>query len=99
MKLTDKFWKTYELDLQEVKLSYLNWAIGYDREPKQKYRHLFLWDHQKEFSIVNSRYGRSYAISPFGSGVNQMTKTFSGRSKKQWPEWARLTGSSGRMLI
>jgi len=69
MKLTDIFWKEYELDLQEVKISYLNWAIGYAREPKQEYRHLFLWDHQKDFCIVNSRYGRSFAISPFGPGV------------------------------
>jgi hypothetical protein len=30
---------------------------------------LFLWDHQKEFCIVNSRYGRSFAISPFGPGI------------------------------
>jgi hypothetical protein len=69
MKLTETFWKSYELDLQEVKISYLNWAIGYAREPRQEYRHLFLWDHQKEFCIVNSRYGRSFAISPFGLGV------------------------------
>lgn len=33
MKLTETFWKSYELDLQEVKISYLNWAIGYAREP------------------------------------------------------------------
>ena len=32
MKLTDTFWKSYELDLQEAKISYLNWAIGYARE-------------------------------------------------------------------
>jgi len=69
MKLTETFWKSYELDLQEVKISYLNWTIGYAREPRQEYRHLFLWDHQKEFCIVNSRYGRSFAISPFGLGV------------------------------
>jgi hypothetical protein len=69
MKLTETFWKSYELDLQEVKISYLNWAIGYAMEPRQGFRHLFLWDHQKEFFIVNSRYGRSFAISPFGPGV------------------------------
>jgi hypothetical protein len=69
MKLTDTFWKFYELDLQEVKLSYLNWAIGYAPEPRQELWHLFLWDHQAEFCIVNSRYGRSFAISPFGLGV------------------------------
>ena len=69
MKLTDTFWKLYELDLQEVKLSYLNWAIGYTKEPDPRFRHLFLWDHQKEFCIVNSRFGRSFAISPFGLGV------------------------------
>jgi len=74
MKLTDTFWKGYELDLQEVKLSYLNWAIGYTKEPEQRFRHLFLWDHQKEFCIVNSRYGRSFVISPFGSGVRGMPR-------------------------
>ncbi|CAD7767175.1 MAG: hypothetical protein DNFNHJIP_00582 [Candidatus Argoarchaeum ethanivorans] len=77
MYLTERFWKTYELDLQEVKLSYLNWAIGYATEPLQKYRHLFLWNHQKQFSIVNSRYGRSFAISPFGSGVRGVPRKVS----------------------
>ncbi len=66
MKLTDTFWKKYELDLQEVKISYLNWAISHAREPGVRFRHLFLWDNQKDFCIVNSRYGRSFAISPFG---------------------------------
>jgi len=74
MKLTDIFWKEYELDLQEVIISYLNWAIGYARGPKQEYRHLFLWDHQKDFCIVNSRYGRSFVISPFGLGVRGVPK-------------------------
>jgi hypothetical protein len=69
MKLTDAFCIEYELDLQEAKLSYLNWAIGYTTEPRPEFYHLFLWDHQKEFCIVNSRYGHSFAISPFGSGV------------------------------
>ncbi len=69
MKLTDIFWKKYELDLQEVKISYLNWAITHVREPVVRFRHLFLWDHQKDFCIVNSRYGRSFAFSPFGLGV------------------------------
>ncbi len=70
MKLTDIFWKKYELDLQEVKISYLNWAINHAREPVVRFRHLFLWDHQKDFCIVNSRYGRSFALSPFGLGVS-----------------------------
>lgn len=26
MKLNGKFWKLFELDLQEIKLAYLNWA-------------------------------------------------------------------------
>ena len=43
MKLNDSFWKHFELDLQEIKPAYLNWAIGYTRRPKPKYRHLFLW--------------------------------------------------------
>ena len=74
MKLTNTFWKSYELDLQEVKLSYLNWAIGYATEQRQELRHLFLWDHQKEFCIVNSRYGRSFAIFSFGLGVRGVPK-------------------------
>jgi len=74
MKLTDIFWKEYELDLQEVKISYLNWAITHAREPAVRFRHLFLWDHQKNFCIVNSRYGRSFAISPFGLGVRGVPK-------------------------
>ena len=32
MKLTDIFWKKDEIDLQEVKISYLNWAITHARE-------------------------------------------------------------------
>ena len=42
MKLTDMFWKSYELDLQEVKLAYLNWAMGYVSEPRPKFQHLFV---------------------------------------------------------
>ena len=70
MKLTNAFWKRYELDLQEVKIAYLNWAIDYMVEPSPRYRHLFLWeDYQTDFCIVNSRYGRAFSISPFGVGV------------------------------
>ncbi len=75
MKLTDTFWKGYELDLQEVKISYLNWAITQTKEPGQRFRHLFLWNHQREFCIVNSRYGRAFAISPFGAGVRAVPRT------------------------
>ena len=69
MRLKEPFWKNYELDLQEVKIAYLNWAIGYAREPNLKYRHLFLWEHQKDFCLVDSKYGRAFGISPFGTGV------------------------------
>jgi hypothetical protein len=69
MKLNDSFWKHFELDLQEIKLTYLNWAIGYTKEPKLKYRHLFLWDHQDYFCPINSKYGRAFTFSPFGPGV------------------------------
>ncbi|WP_319405771.1 hypothetical protein [uncultured Desulfosarcina sp.] len=69
MKLNNSFWRHFELDLQEIKLAYLNWAIGYARGPKPEHRHLFLWDHQEDFCIINSRYGRSFSISPFGIGV------------------------------
>lgn len=69
MELNDSFWKHFELDLQEIKLTYMNCAIGYAKEPKPKYRHLFRWDHQDRFCIINSRYGRAFGFSPFGSGV------------------------------
>ena len=75
MKLSDTFWKTYELDLQEVKISYLNWAITQAKEPGRRFRNLFLWNHQREFCIVNSRYGRAFAISPFGIGVRAVPKS------------------------
>ena len=67
--LTDAFWRGFELDLAEIKMSYLNWALGYAREPEEQYRHLFLWPEQTEFCAVNSRYGRAFAISPLGPGV------------------------------
>jgi hypothetical protein len=69
MMLNESFWRHFELDLQEIKLAYLNWAIGYAREPKPEYRHLFRWEHQDCFCIINSRYGRAFAFSPFGPGV------------------------------
>ena len=76
MKLTIAFWKRYELDLQEVKIAYLNWAINYMKEPSSRYRHLFLWeDYPPDFYIVHSRFGRSFSISPFGSGVRGVPKT------------------------
>jgi hypothetical protein len=76
MILTDAFWKNYKLDLAEIKVSYLNWAIGYAKEPPQQYRHLFLWPQQSEYCIVDSRYGRSFAISPFGPGVRGVPRVF-----------------------
>jgi hypothetical protein len=69
MELSNTFWKLYELDFQEVKIAYLNWAMKYAKEPKDKYRHLFLWSHQENFCLIDSRYGRSFSISPFGVGV------------------------------
>jgi hypothetical protein len=75
MKLNNSFWKHFELDLQKIKLSYLNWAIGYAREPKDEYRHLFLWDHQERYVVINSRYGRAFSYSPFGSGVRGVPRS------------------------
>ena len=69
MELNDSFWKHFELDLQEIKLSYLNWTIGYAKEPRVEYRHLFQWDHQDRFCPINSRYGRAFSFIPFGPGV------------------------------
>ena len=76
MILSDGFWRGYELDLADVKISYLSWAIGYAREPGEQYRHLFLWAEQTEYCAVNSRYGRAFAISPFGPGVRGMPRVF-----------------------
>ena len=73
MKLTNTFWKEYELDLQEVKVAYLSWAITYAKEPDPRFRHLFLWDHQEDFCIINSRFGRSFAVR-FGFGVRGVPK-------------------------
>ena len=75
MTLTDLFWKTYGLDFQEVNIAYLNWATGYARELNSYNRYLFLWDHQKEFCIINSRYGRAFAMSPFGTGVRGVPRS------------------------
>ena len=76
MILNDAFWRNLELDLAEIKISYLNWAIGYAREPPEQYRHLFLWPQQSEYCIVNSRYGRAFAISAYGSGVRGVPRVF-----------------------
>ena len=59
MRLKETFCKQYVLDLQEVKLAYLNWATSYAKEPNPKYRHLFLWEHQKAFCLIDSKYVRS----------------------------------------
>ena len=69
MKLNDSFWKHFELDMQEIKLAYLNWAIGYAMEPSPQYLHLFLWENQDFYSVICSRYGRAFSISPYGLGV------------------------------
>jgi hypothetical protein len=69
MALTDSFWRKVELDFASLKIAYLSWALGYAREPPEQYRHLFLWPEKTEYCVVNSRYGRAFAISPFGPGV------------------------------
>jgi integrase len=74
MNLNDSFWKLFELDINEIRLSFLSYCIGYAREPKPKYRHLFLWDHQNCFCPINSRYGRAFSFSPFGPGVRGVPK-------------------------
>ena len=76
MRLSTSFWKAFELDLQEVKIAYLNWAIRCLKEPPPEYRQLFQWEDQKSIYVINSRYGRSYSISPVGgSGVRGVLKT------------------------
>lgn len=74
MKLSVSFWKAYDLDLQEAKMAYLNWAIRCIKEPPSSYRHLFQWEDQKSIFLINSRYGRSFSISPFGSSVRAVPK-------------------------
>ena len=75
MKLSDTFWKEFEVDLQDSKTSYLDWALTQAQEPGKGFRHMFLWNHQREFCIVNSRYGRAFAISPFGLGVRSVPRS------------------------
>lgn len=67
MKLMDSFWKQYELDLQELRVSFLGWSLGYAREPKPEYLHLFLWDPQEEFCLINDKYGRAFVKRHVGS--------------------------------
>jgi hypothetical protein len=74
MKLSDSFWSAYELDLQEVKIAYLNWAIRCLKEPPPNFKHLFQWEDQASLYAINSRYGRCFSISPFGSGVRGVPK-------------------------
>ncbi len=102
MQLNDSFWRHFELDLQEIKLAYLNWAIGYAREPKPEHRHMFLWDHQEAFCIINSRYGRSFSISPFGIGVRGVPRIKPKGIPRGLDEIdialkARLTASTGHL--
>ena len=102
MTLTDLFWKTYGLDFQEVKIAYLNWATGYAREVNSYNRYLFLWDHQKEFCIINSRYGRAFAMSPFGTGVRGVPRSKSkgiprGSDEIDIALKVRLTANTGRI--
>ena len=75
MGFSETFWRCYELDLQKVKIAYLKWALKYFEEPPPRYRHLFLWDHLKGFCIVNSRLGRAFSISPYGSNVRWVPKS------------------------
>jgi hypothetical protein len=75
MKLTSTF-REFELDLAEVKIAYLNWAIGYMKEPSPRYRHLFFWeDYPPGFYITHSKYGRSFSLSLFGCGVRGVPKS------------------------
>ena len=71
MKLSVSFWREYELDSQQVKVAYLNWALDHAKEPSPRHRHLFLWDDQERFCIVNSRYGRAFSASPFGISLRR----------------------------
>jgi hypothetical protein len=76
MKLNDSFWKHFELDLQEDKAiipKLGNWIRKENR--KDEYRHLFLWDHQERYVVINSRYGRAFSYSPFGSGVRGVPRS------------------------
>lgn len=74
MKLSKSFWKGFELDIQELRLSYIDWALRCLKEPPSKYRHLFLWEEHKSLFVINSRYGRCFSISPFGLGVRGVPK-------------------------
>ncbi len=104
MGLTDTFWQLYELDLQEVKLRYLRWALKYLKEPDVKYRHLFVWDEYDRFCIVNSKYGRAFSISPFGIGAIRGIPKTAIRVRRPWEESEvglnlknRITANTGKI--
>ena len=102
MKLNDSFWKHFEVDFQEVKVAFLNWSIGYSKEPKPEYRHLFLWENQDYFGPIHSRFGRAFSISPYGNGVRGVPrlKTIGiprGLDEIDMALKARLTNSTGKI--
>ena len=62
----------------------------------------FLWDHQKEFCILNSRYRRAFAMSPFGTGVRGVPRSKSKGIPRGLDEIdialkVRLTANTGRI--
>lgn len=74
MELSDRFLGMYELCIQEMRVLYLKWTLKWMKPPSVRYMHLFLWENQKDFCAINSRYGRAFGHS-FGSGVRNVGKS------------------------
>ncbi len=71
MDLTDKtWWHSWELQVEQVRLEYLKIAMEMF-PPKNQYLRMFIWEdkNKNEWPIIGSRYGRSFAVSPFGVGT------------------------------
>lgn len=90
------------MDLQEVKVAYLNWALGYANEPNPAHRHLFLWEHQTEFCLVDSKYGRAFGMSLFGVAVRgvprfERNSRFGSIDEIDFALKDRLAGNTGKI--
>lgn len=90
MQLSNTFWRMYELDFQEVKIAYLNWALKHLKPMLLKNKDLFIWEHQTEFCLIDSRYGRTFSISPFGTGVRGVSRKHLSRFLQRIDETERL---------
>ena len=75
MKISDQWWRNFEIDLQVVRLGYLYYVIHRAWQPNPEHLHLFNWEeYGDKYTPIHSRFGRGFSISPFGSGIRGVKK-------------------------